>query len=110
MINKNDYEKRFTSYLKFIQTDGMTMKNILEVFTDMNSEIERLQLKYERMDRDYRFRIDEIEKEHRENLTKEVEKKLAAKDKYAIDKIKGEIWIAMKKFIDKELISDVSTK
>ena len=57
MIDKNDYEARFASYLKHINGDGQTIKNILDVFNDMLEKIKELE-------KDYYFELDKNNREY----------------------------------------------
>ena len=42
MIDKKDYEARFNSYLKHINSDGQTIKNLFDVFNDMLKDCRRI--------------------------------------------------------------------
>lgn len=55
MIKRNDYRSRFNSYLKYINGDGQTILNLLNVFDDMENEINDLNTEK----RDLRQRFEE---------------------------------------------------
>lgn len=90
MINKNDYESRFTSYLKHINGDGQTIQNLFDVFNDMQSEIKGLKAYIETLitrfnqtsekmiERKVEAKVEKIEKQ----MARDIWKNLKNSDSY----------------------------
>lgn len=103
MIDKNDYEARFTSYLKHINGDGQTIKNLLDVFNDMLEKIKELE-------KDYYFELDKNKREY-ENYKKavdaDIERKAKIRFNNEVGQLRAKITTAIKKYIDEELNNDI---
>ena len=96
MIDKNDYEVRFKSYLKHINGDGQTIQNLLDVF-DMLEEIEELEKdKNNRKYENYKKVVDA-----------DIERKSKIKFNNEIGQLRAKITTAIKKYIDEELNNDI---
>lgn len=98
MIDKKDYVARFTSYLKHINGDGQTIKNILDVFNDMQKEIEEIKEEMSKRDAKFYERIREIEKEFEEKTEHEASVKYNSRVGY----LRRQIAQGIRRYIDEE--------
>ena len=103
MIDKNDYEARFKSYLKHTNGDGQTIQNLLDVFNDMLQKIKDLE-------KDYYFELDKNNREY-ENYKKavdaDIERKAKIRFNNEVGQLRAKITTAIKKYIDEELNNDL---
>ena len=103
MIDKNDYEARFTSYLKHINGDGQTIKNILDVFNDMLERIKGLERANIQDICELQRKFDEYKKE----IDADIERKAKIRFNNKVGQLRATIITAMKKYIDEELNNDL---
>lgn len=85
MIDNNDYEARFKSYLKHINGDGQTIQNLFDVFYDMQSEIIGL-----------KAYIETLITRFNETSEKMIERKVEAKVEQIEKQMARDIWQNLK--------------
>lgn len=98
MIDKKDYETRFNSYLKHINGDGQTIKNLMDVFNDMLDEIASLNNTYEMRTEEIRQQYKEYAQELEDEKQREIDKRFKLK----AGAIKTATYRALKRYLDEE--------
>lgn len=103
MIDKNDYEARFKSYLKHINGDGQTIQNILDVFNDMLERIKGLERAYAQDTCELQRKFEEYKKE----IEADIDRKSKIRFNNEVGQLRAKITTAIKKYIDEELKNDI---
>lgn len=98
MIDKKDYEARFNSYLKHINSDGQTIKNLFDVFNDMLEEISSLAERIDSQNNGLKVMYENSIKALEERQQQEIEKRYSLK----VGALKTATYRALKKYLDEE--------